>query len=387
MNNLFGLNPAQLEKSGAQWTAREIIQQPGIWQEIEGRIQSDTASVAAFLGPLLQRADLRIVLTGAGTSSYIGMCLAPAILKRWQRAVSAIATTDITAGPANHFLKDAPTLLVSFARSGNSPESEAALELAESSVAECYHLVVTCNAEGALYRRARQMPNARVILLPEETNDRSFAMTSSFSAMLLAVALTFKLPLNVTTDSLAEVTREERDGWLPRIQNIVAERFERVIYLGANELRGLARESALKMLELTDGNVVSMADTPLGFRHGPKTILNAKTLVVLFLANDRHGRRYDLDLLSELRADAIAGQVLALMARRDGSAPHADDVLVAGLDNASDLALCLPYVVFAQSLALMQSLALGIRPDNPNAAGTVSRVVKGVSIYPAERTV
>jgi tagatose-6-phosphate ketose/aldose isomerase len=383
----FGLNPAQLEKSGAQWTAREIIQQPGIWQEIEGRIQSATGSVAAFLAPLLQRADLRIVLTGAGTSAYIGMCLAPAILEHWQRAVSAIATTDITAGPANHFLKDAPTLLVSFARSGNSPESEAALELAESSVAECYHLIVTCNAEGALYRRARRMPNARAILLPEETNDRSFAMTSSFSAMLLAAALTFKLPLNVTTDSLAEATREERDGWLPRFQNIVAERFERVIYLGANELRGLARESALKMLELTDGNVVSMADTPLGFRHGPKTILNAKTLVVLFLANDRHGRRYDLDLLAELRADAIAGRVLAVMARRDGAAPHADDVRVAGLDNASDLALCLPYVVFAQSLALMQSLALGIRPDNPNAAGTVNRVVKGVSIYPAERTV
>jgi tagatose-6-phosphate ketose/aldose isomerase len=387
MNNLFGLNPVQLEKSGAQWTAREILQQPGIWQELEGHIRSDAESVGIFLAPLLQRADLRIVLTGAGTSAYIGMCLAPALVKHCRRAVSAIATTDITAGAANYLLADVPTLLVSFARSGNSPESEAALDLAESCVAECYHLIVTCNAEGALYRRAARMPNARVILLPEETNDRSFAMTSSFSAMLLAAALTFKLPLNISPDALAEATREQRDSWLPRIQNIVAERFERIIYLGANELQGLARESALKMLELTDGNVVSMADTPLGFRHGPKTILNSKALVVLFLANDRHGRRYDLDLLSELRAEAIAGRVLAVMARHDGSAPHADDVLVGGLDHASDLALCLPYAVFAQSLALMQSLALGMRPDSPNAAGTVSRVVKGVSIYRAERTV
>jgi len=181
-----------------------------------------------------------------------------------------------------------------------------------------------------------------------------------------------------------EVALELLGSWLPRLQSLVAERFERIVYLGANELKGLAREAALKMLELTDGKVVSIAETPLGFRHGPKTIVDRRTLVVVLLSNDGYTRQYDRDLLAELRADKIAGKVLALMARHHGSTGHPDDVLIPGLASASDLGLCLPYALFAQSLALMQSLGLGIRPDTPNAAGAVSRVVRGVSIYPRQ---
>src|ERR1700746_2111870 len=111
------------------------------------------------------------------------------------------------------------------------------------------------------------------------------------------------------------------------------------------------------MLELTNGVVVSIADSPLGFRHGPKTILNGNTLVVAFLSNDAHARRYELDLLTELRRDAVAGPVIALMGREYG-AEHADR-LVLGEDAIalSDLALCLPYVVFAQALGMLCSLS------------------------------
>ncbi|HWW79689.1 MAG TPA: tagatose-6-phosphate ketose isomerase [Steroidobacteraceae bacterium] len=384
--NYFGLTPEEIETRGGQWTAREIVQQPGIWQEVEQLVRSDTGGVAAFLTPLLQRPDLRIVLTGAGTSSFIGECLAPALLKQYGRWVGAVATTDLVASPENYFVRGIPTLLVSFARSGNSPESKAAVELAANSLSECFHLVVTCNATGELYRRGIELPNARVLLLPEKSDDRGFAMTSSFSGMLLAAARFFKLPLaGAAVPAGSAPTLSLLESWLPRLQGLVAQRFERIVYLGANELKGLAREAALKMLELSDGRVVSIADTPLGFRHGPKTILNGRTLVVVLLSNDSHVRRYDLDLLAELRSDGIAGRVLALIARQGGTTGHPDDVLVPGLANASDLGLCLPFAVFAQSLAFMQSLSLGIRPDTPNAAGAVSRVVKGVSIYPLER--
>ena len=383
----FGLSPEAIVEQGGEWTAREILQQPRIWREVEQLIEGGAASqVKAFLTPLLHRPDLRIVLTGAGTSSFIGECLAPAMLRRYGRWISAVATTDLVANPASHLVRDVPTLLVSFARSGNSPESIAALDLAQSTLRECFHLVVTCNAEGALYRRGREFPNARVVLLPPDSDDRGFAMTSSFSGLLLAAALLFDVPLaSAGTRMPGDIAvLDLLRSWLPRLQSMVAERFERIVYLGANELKGLAREAALKMLELTDGRVVSIADTPLGFRHGPKTILNARTLVVVLLANDSHTRRYDLDLLAELRADRIAGRVLALVARHAGSTGHPDDVLVPGLAQAADLGLCLPFAVFAQAFAFMQSLALGIRPDTPNAAGAVSRVVKGVSIYPLE---
>jgi tagatose-6-phosphate ketose/aldose isomerase len=148
------------------------------------------------------------------------------------------------------------------------------------------------------------------------------------------------------------------------------------------------------MLELTDGKVVAIADSPLGFRHGPKTILNRQTLVVVFVCNDEYTRQYDLDLIAELRRDGVAGRVVVVSASaavpgrpaavgaREGVPEHPDNVELHGGNDESDLELCLPYAMFAQSLALLRSLSLAVRPDNPNAAGTVSRVVKGVTIHP-----
>lgn len=383
--NYLGLPQDELETAGAIWTAREIAQQPAVWAKIERAMTREAGALRAFLDPLLQRRDLRIVLTGAGTSAFVGECLAPALKRRTHCRVDAVATTDLVGSPDTWLEPTVPMLLVSFARSGNSPESVAALTLAEQCVPECHHLIFTCNAEGALYRLGRTTRNTHIVLLPEETNDRGFAMTSSFSGMLLATALSFDL-IAADTETIAQLARWAGDvltGTLPLIQSLARERFERIVYLGSNALKGLAREAALKTLELSDGQVVAVSDTPLGFRHGPKTIINGRSLVVVLLCNDPYTRRYDVDLLNELRADGVARRVLALTAQPMHSPKHADDIeLSAGA--ASDLALCLPYVVFAQVLAFMQSLSLGLRPDVPNARGTVNRVVQGVSIYPLD---
>jgi tagatose-6-phosphate ketose/aldose isomerase len=244
----------------------------------------------------------------------------------------------------------------------------------------------TCDAEGALYKRAKASPRSHAVLLPEKSNDRSFAMTSSFTGMILSGALAFRA---VPTGAARAATLARLAGRIlpdsgPLIRSLVSSSFERVVYLGSKEFKGLARESALKMLEMTDGKVVAVADSPLGFRHGPKTILNRNTLVVVYVSNDEYTRQYDLDLVSELRRDAVAGRVITLSAR-PGVPLHPDNIdLGAAGDStdAADIELCLPYAMFAQSLALLRSISLGVKPDNPNAAGTVSRVVKGVSIHP-----
>jgi tagatose-6-phosphate ketose/aldose isomerase len=171
---------------------------------------------------------------------------------------------------------------------------------------------------------------------------------------------------------------------LDLLQTLVSRNFTRMVYLGSKEFKGLAREAALKMLELTDGKVAAVADSPLGFRHGPKAIVNGSTLVVVFVSNDAYTRRYDLDLINELRRDGVADRVIALTVQPDISG-HLDNLVLGRARDSksiSDLELCLPYAVFSQSLALLRSLSVGVQPDNPNAAGTVSRVVKGVSIYP-----
>ena len=383
----LGLTAAQIAAGGAYWTAREITQQPQVWPEVSRRITGDRP-LGDFLAPLLADPQLRVVLTGAGTSSFIGACLAPALVAAGPLRAEAVASTDIVAAPASCLPTGVPTLVVHFARSGNSPESAAAMELAEGRIDRCAHLVVTCNREGALYRRAGAMRCSHAVLLPEECNDQGFAMTSSFTGMLLAAATALRvLPADGTHSArLARLGTQVLSSCGSLVAALADPKFERVVYLGSNVLEGLAREAALKMLELTDGQIVSLANTPLGFRHGPKTALRGATLVVVFLSNDDYTRRYDLDLLAELRRDSVAGRVIAIAGRAD--VPQHDDTVVLTADEAipSDLELCLPYAVFAQWLALVRSLSLGLSPDKPNAAGTVNRVVQGVSIYPYGRT-
>jgi len=371
----LGHPQAELEAAGGIWTAREISQQPAVWPKIHSQLNANSAALQAFLRPLLDRKDLRIILTGAGTSAFIGECLTPALKKATRLRVEAIATTDLVGSPDTWLDESTPTLFVSFARSGNSPESLAAVNLAEQAVRDRHHLIVTCNRSGELYRRAQQLKNAHVLLLPEETDDRGFAMTSSFSGMILAAALAFGALPQDEVHAVAQWAAGVLDTRVPLIAGLAEAGFERVVYLGGQEFKGLAREAALKMLELSDGNMVALAETPLGFRHGPKTIVNGKTLIVMFLSNDPYARQYESDLLRELRSDGVAGRVVALGAAEES-------ISVGAPANASNLALCFPYVVFAQTFAFLRSLSLGLRPDTPNARGVVNRVVQGVSIYP-----
>jgi tagatose-6-phosphate ketose/aldose isomerase len=229
--------------------------------------------------------------------------------------------------------------------------------------------------------RARALANACVIQMPDATHDRGFAMTSSFSAMLVAAALAFRamdaeavLRLAAGAEALLPTVAAVAGG-------LVSRRFERVVYLGSNELRGLASEAALKLLELSDGRVVATADSTLGFRHGPKTILNGRTLVVLLLSNDAYARAYDVDLLQELARDGRAGHLLALAGRDDGVG-NVERIVYPGMVDAPDLELVPMHVLFAQAFALLQSLALGLAPDRPDSTGTVNRVVQGVTIHP-----
>jgi tagatose-6-phosphate ketose/aldose isomerase len=380
-----GLTLDAMRAGRADWTAREIAQQPTLWPQLVRQVASDKA-LHDYLAPLLADRDIRIVCTGAGTSAYVGKCLAPALARTGRRA-DAIASTDIVSNPVSAFACKAPTLVVHFARSGNSPESVAAFDLAEQLIERCHQLVITCNSEGNLLRHAQEKTPGHWIVLPDACNDRSFAMTSSFTGMLLAAAQALHIvtPLPGRIERLASLGEEVLKSLVPRVKAMVRAQFDRIIFLGSNELKGVARESALKMLELTSGRVVSMAESPLGFRHGPKSIVNENTLVVCFLSNDPYTRQYDESLLREIRKDGRARQVIALTTKVPGD--HSGDIIelgAAGESQAafSDVELCLPYVAFAQILALHQSLSLGISPDSPNETGTVHRVVRGVEIYP-----
>ena len=387
--NYLDIDESGLCAARALMTAREIVQQPACWRRTAVLLREQATVIANFLNPLLAQPELRIILTGAGSSAFIGECLAPLLLRPLNRRVEAIATTDLLAGPTQYLQPGVPTLLVSFGRSGSSPESVAVVELAERLLHQCHQLVFTCNERGTLYQRCRDRRNSLAILLPAETHDQSFAMTSSFTSMLLAAWLALggarAAPDVAPIADAAQALLERHNATL---RSLAAHDFRRVVYLGSNNLKGLAREAALKLLELTDGQVVAVHDSPLGFRHGPKTIINAETLVFVFASNDRYARAYDLDLLRELRADGQAGRVVAITAQGGDAASQGDYLLVDQMTDAGDGALAFPYIVCAQLYAFHRALSLGNSPDQPSATGTVTRVVSGVTIHalPAERS-
>lgn len=375
----LGLSETLLQSRNGLWTAREIVQQPQTLRETQQILLTHRGAIEAFLQPLLARSDLRVILTGAGTSAFIGDSLAPWLAHKLQRRVEAIPTTDLVSAPDIYFASDIPTLLVSFGRSGNSPESVAAVQLAAQCVKQLYNLVITCNDQGAL-AKAAAAPHGLVIQLPEATHDRSFAMTSSYSAMLYAGLVAFSgiETFETKIDAIAKATDEVITDYTDMLKTAAGAGYTRVAYLGSYVFKGMAREAALKMMELTNGAVVTLFDSTVGVRHGPKTFVNGKTLVFVFLSNDPYTRQYDLELLAELRRDGEAGRVIAVTAQ-DGV--EGDQIRIAGLAQAQDCELLFPYVVAPQIFAFQQSLQHNLTPDQPNTSGTVNRVVQGVRIH------
>ena len=370
MSTCLMISAAVLEAKNSYWTAREISQQPRIWREADQAIKSARSDIDAWLNPLLEKTDLRIILSGAGTSSFIGETLAPWLRKKLNRRIEAVSTTDLVGDPRQYLAEDMPTLMISFARSGDSPESVAGVDLANQVLSECYHLVLTCNPEGYLARSAADNTNMFCMLMPEGTNDRSFAMTSSFSSMLVSCASIF-IPAPDQLEQVAQLSERLIENQAESIRTLAQQDFTRLVVLGAGCLLGTAREASLKCLELSAGIVIPMFDSPLGFRHGPKSVVDMSTVIVHLHSSEPYIADYDQDLFSELKRDSQAAALIALSPKQLGAQTPLEDIW-----------LSLPYIVYCQMLAFYKALALDIAADNPCPSGQVNRVVKGVTIHP-----
>jgi tagatose-6-phosphate ketose/aldose isomerase len=363
---------------GAAHTMAEIAQQPHVWRQVSNR----AATARDLTEPFVARQGVRVILTGAGTSAFAGQVLAPGLRRGLRRRIDAVPTTDIVANPAETLGEDLPTLLVSFARSGDSPESVAAAQLADQLLSDVHHLVLTCNRDGRLARRYSNHERARVVLMPEEANDKGFAMTSSFTGMTLAALLALDPSAEPgLAGRLSAIAEQVFSSWNEQARDLVGRGYQRLVYLGSGALKGLAHESALKALELTAGHMMAMGDSPLAFRHGPKSVLNDSTLAVLYLSNDPHTRAYDLDVLHELRRSLGDDHVLAVTADRGDEVSTESAWVLPDSADLPDAALALPAVLCAQLIALHSSLALGLSVDNPFPSGEVNRVVQGVRIH------
>ncbi len=387
--SIFGISQEKMKETSSVFTLTEIHQQPSTWKKTCAQIAACKEELQAFLDQVLKAEDFDIVLTGAGTSEFVGNSLYQALNRKYGYKVKSYATTDIVPSPEDFLSRTKPTILVSFGRSGNSPETIGAVDAAEVVCQNLYHLFVTCNHEGSLSKMAKDREHCYALNLTPETHDQSFAMTSSFSNMYMATYLAFNLDrLEEITAAIDKVCAAGTDfleeGFTLAREIVDGFDFNRIVYLGNVALKGVSQESALKMLELTAGQVATMYDSPLGFRHGPKSIIDDRTLTVVYLSDDEYRRKYELDLIKEMSPQRKKNRIAAVMNTPCEEAKNlVDYTLEFGVGQPlENVLLGFDFILFAQTLAVLKSLSLGITPDNPCPTGEVNRVVKGVTLYP-----
>ncbi len=385
---MFSKTDAELEKLGAKITTREIEQQPELWQQTWSIYQNNKNKITDFLDQINQKwGKVRVIFTGAGTSAYVGNTIMPYLQKNGDRKkydFEAIDTTKIVSTPEDYLAKDTPTILVSFARSGNSPESVATVELAKKLVTNLYQIAITCAPEGHLAQDLEGDSTGLVLLMPEKSLDQGFAMTGSFSCMSLMALLVFDTLTDENKEHIVSQIAQMGKNVIKRedeIQSLVDIDFNRITYIGSGSLGGLAEETRLKILELTAGEVAALFDTSMGLRHGPKSFLDKKTIVFDFVSNNTYTRQYDLDILNEIRDDQIVPLVMAVGQEKEGQDFSGKSFIFAEQELLPDAYLALPDVMFGQTIALLTSIKVNNKPDTPSPTGTVNRVVKGVTIH------
>lgn len=386
---LLGINLEILNEINGLNTAKEITQQPTVWKEAVLNIKKNKNKINDFMNKFSSIKDSRIILTGAGTSAFAGETCEPYLTNLLNKRVEAIATTDLVASPQSYFIKGIPTLLISFARSGNSPESVHAVKLANQLVDDLYQVIITCNEEGKLAQNTKDDEKSLLLLMPKETNDLGFAMTSSFTTMVLSAMAIFNMS-NIENfiedvDKLSVSVNDFLVNNIHKVNKLVNEKFERIVYLGSSTSKAIARESALKVLELTGGIVNANYDTPLGFRHGPKSVIDDTTITVIYISNYDYTRMYDLDLAREMLTHRKRDKVVVIGCDIDKDISNKADYIFE-LDNINysvknEALLPLQQIIFGQMLSFLKSINLNITPDNPCPTGEVNRVVQGVILH------
>jgi tagatose-6-phosphate ketose/aldose isomerase len=392
VKSLFlGISDTELISKGAIHTAKEINNQPELWLKVYNVIKENCEGLKFFLNKVYNVNNIdnfEIILTGAGTSAFIGSVLEGVFRKYSFRKATAVATTELVTHPDYYFQKNNKTLLISFARSGNSPESTKAVALANKLCGEVFHLIITCNAEGELAKSASN-DNSYLLLMPPEADDKSLVMSGSFTSMLLSGLLIARLEevknLGPQVKLLIEYGKKIIEQNTSELKIISDLDFKRAVFLGSGILKGIAEESALKLQELTDGQVICKHDSFLGFRHGPKAVINEDTLIVYLFSNDEYVIQYEKDLV---RAVDNGRKALCSIGVMEIPFDNLKFDLKIKMSHSTakleEVFLSIVSVLPAQILGFFKSLNLGLKPDTPSESGMITRVVQGVKIYPFE---
>ena len=379
---LFARPEADQKRLGYFHTLREICQQPETWLRTCGQMAAATEVVRQL------HAGIRsLALTGSGSSQYAGECVCLALQNDLNMQVASVSGGTLLTYGGKALPPERPGLVISLARSGDSPESRGAIELLLDTEPEIQHVVLTCNENGSLTKTWRDHAKVRVFTLPKETNDQSLVMTSSFTNLVLAARF---MSMWNRPDEYAQLCKRASSiadklisGNFDVLAGIAKSKFQRVVFLGTGPAFGAAREAALKMLEMTAGRVTTLCETYLGFRHGPMSYAQQDTLIVAFLSSNSVLRAYEADLLQELDRKKLGLSKLIVGEKIPAAVLRNGDVAIEcpGLAELGDQDSATIHVIVGQLLGFFRCLEEGLRPDSPSEDGIIQRVVEKFPLH------
>jgi len=379
---LLARTPDEQNRLGYFHTLREICQQPTTWTQ--------TCSLMLSCAPTLKKSLdglASLILTGSGSSEYAGDCVRQVLQNELRVTTQAIGGGILLTDGSKALPVGRPAMMVSLARSGDSPESVGALSVVLALEPEIRHLVLTCNEAGSLAKTYQDHSRVHVITTAEGTNDQSLVMTSSFTNLVLAarfLGLTEQPEAYRTIcERLSKIASDLLNTQFDNLARLASVRFLRAVFLGTGSRFGAAREAALKMLEMTAGRVTTLCETYLGLRHGPMSYVDKDTLVVCFLSSDPTIRAYETDLLRELDQKELGLLKLIIGEDVPKGVLRPNDVVIEcrGLREVGDQNAPVIDVVVGQLLGFFRCLNEGLRPDSPSEDGIINRVVQSFTLH------
>jgi glucosamine--fructose-6-phosphate aminotransferase (isomerizing) len=298
-----------------------------------------------------------VIFIGSGSSYYQAQTMASTYRKWTGRNAVAYPSSEIYLFRDHAAVPDKSYLLVGVSRSGESTEVILALDSVRG-LENWTTCGITCYEDSKM----AQMCDC---LVSPEGKEKSTVMTKSLSSMILMMQAASAMASG-KDKKLAEIRRvaeldrgvvDRADGF---VRDLVEKNdFNKYIYLGMGSYYGLAQEACLKIKEMS--YVWTESYGTLEFRHGPKSIVDPGTLVVLILSE--RARNYEVQVAKEMQQYGAFVLVVTAQAGEDTS--FADAVFEVGGAELDDDARSVLYLPALQYLGYYTAMKKGVDPDNP----------------------
>lgn len=349
-------------RNAESYTWNEIMSQGRVWQSVLDFLPGNSTVDEILAGAKRQRLW---VFVGCGTSFYLAEAAALSWTLLTGQAARAIPASEILLFPKLLEAEGAGVQAVVISRSGRTSEAVRAANVLKQRLG-----IATMGISCAKGSELEEACDACIVL--EAADEKSTVMTRSFTSMLLTLQVLAACQVEAMEfiDGLRAMSKkmEKRICTLAdEIKGFVGgHEFADYVFLGQGPFHGLAREAALKVMEMSCS--YSQFFHALEFRHGPKAIVSPATCLTFFLSDS--AQEAEAEVLTEMKE--LGGMIVAIANRANGEIRKSSDLVIELDLDGDEMALLTPYIVPCQLMGFFTGLRKGLNPDTPK---NLSRVV------------